>query len=310
MSRWTPGRLGEIYRRACALDVQVFKPGNVSLQSPGHGMCADDFLRSAEHSAPAIAGSGLGLGQRILDAVTATRRAVGCNTNLGIVLLAAPLMQASLAYPQLTLRAGVERCLADTTLEDADLVYRAIALARPGGLGALVEHDVHTRARLPLVAAMRQAADRDLIARQYADGFADLFDRFEPYLSDAIARGGSVERGLSDLFLYLLTRYPDTHIQRKHGAAVAGRVARMASRTHREYLSAASTTAADAALRVLDAKLKAAGLNPGTSADMCVAGLISYRLKEQAGQNTGATRENPRIRRPDRAELRHPINSL
>ncbi len=56
----------------------------------------EQFISSAEASAQHIADpKPTGLGQRILKAISATHQeAVGCNTNLGIVLLCAPLAQA------------------------------------------------------------------------------------------------------------------------------------------------------------------------------------------------------------------------
>ena len=80
--------------KACRLDVVAFKPGNVSLCSPGHGMQAADFLASARIAVPWLCAEQLGVGQRMQLAMLATMAAVGCNTNLGIVLLLAPLAAA------------------------------------------------------------------------------------------------------------------------------------------------------------------------------------------------------------------------
>jgi triphosphoribosyl-dephospho-CoA synthase len=76
---------------ACLLDVLALKPGNVGVHGAGHGMQALDFLRSARAAAPAIAAEKASVGERIHAAIAATRAAAGVNTNLGIVLLAAPL---------------------------------------------------------------------------------------------------------------------------------------------------------------------------------------------------------------------------
>lgn len=294
--------LAAVYREACRLDVEASKPGNVSLASPGHGMCAEDFLRSAEQSAPAIAEAGLALGERIHRAVLATHEAVQCNTNLGIVLLCAPLIQARHDYPRVPLREGVQRVLADTTVQDAEAVYRAIRLVSPGGLGELDEHDVAQCARLSLTDAMAEAAGRDLIARQYSNGFAELFDDVQPYLVAAISRHDQAEAALTDLFLYLLARYPDTHIQRKHGADAAARVTRMAIEARWVCSPETGSMLASSRLSELDSALKRYGLNPGTSADMCVAGFLIHRLQWQANPNTGETRDNSRTPRPFRAE--------
>lgn len=294
------GRSAAIYREACALDVQAFKPGNVSLKSSGHGMQAADFLRSAEASAAAIVQPHSTLGQRIYNAVAATRRRVGCNTNLGIVLLAAPLLQASHDHPGLSLREALRLVLAAASLADAEEVYRAIRLAAPGGLGERLAHDVAQPARLPLAAAMREAAGHDLIARQYANGFAELFDDIQPYLGEALVRHQSIELALTDAFLYVLAHYPDSHIRRKFGERVARRVQQMARATRQQWYRQAGGQAADSCLARLDSMLKARGLNPGTSADLCVAAVISYRLQQPAIPETGAS--SPEILRTARPQ--------
>jgi triphosphoribosyl-dephospho-CoA synthase len=301
-------QLAAIYREACALDVQAFKPGNVSLASPGHAMSADDFLLSAQHSAPAMVQRGCALGLRIFDAVAATRRQICCNTNLGIVLLAAPLLQAGLEYPDMELRSALRRVLAATTREDAVWLYRAIRLAAPGGLGKRAAHDIADEPRLTLVAAMAEAAGHDLIARQYANGFAELFDDIQPAFSAALARRGSAEKALTETFLYLLAGYPDTHIRRKHGAAAARRVSRMAHTAAGDFARAVDADAEARVLAALDATLKSQGLNPGTSADLCVAAVISHRLQQLAVSNTGANPENLRTAGPERAGA--PLSSI
>jgi len=62
---------------ACRLDVETPKPGNVSVQSAGHGMRAIEFITSAEVAAAALLTHGAPVGLRVLDAVTRTRDAVG-----------------------------------------------------------------------------------------------------------------------------------------------------------------------------------------------------------------------------------------
>ena len=88
-------RIAEAYIAACLLELDALKPGNVHRHAEGHGMTVADFERSAEVSAPALARTGASVGSRVLEAVEATRAAVGQNTNLGIVLLAAPLAAAA-----------------------------------------------------------------------------------------------------------------------------------------------------------------------------------------------------------------------
>ena len=84
--------LAHLYLHVCSLDVQSLKPGNISVYSEAKDLRVDDFLNSAEASAGPITMPKLTLGKRILHAVEATQAAVGTNTNLGMILLIAPLI--------------------------------------------------------------------------------------------------------------------------------------------------------------------------------------------------------------------------
>ncbi|SDR47761.1 triphosphoribosyl-dephospho-CoA synthase [Paraburkholderia fungorum] len=282
---------------ACTLDVVTPKPGNVSMQSPGHGMRAEQFLASAEASADALFVPGAPVGQRILDAVSRTRDTVGCNTNLGIVLLVAPLAAAlehcvaPLSVP--TWRASAEHVLAALDLDDARLAYRAIALANPGGLGDAPEQPVQAAPSVGLRDAMRLASERDSIARQYANGFADIFETgLTAYLTERARHEPDVrhaaEAAMLSVFLAVLARWPDSHIVRKHGEALAQSVT-LAAREHearwRDAPHRAGSALATAQLDAWDADLKRRAINPGTSADLAVATLFVAGCIERAGND-------------------------
>lgn len=274
-------RASAAFLRACRLDVETPKPGNVSFASAGHGMQAAQFIDSAEAAAPALFKRGARVGERILDAVTRTRQVARCNTNLGIVLLIAPLataLEAACNEPPLDVerwRASLEQVLAKLDVDDARAAYRAIALANPGGLGDAPEQSVHALPTVGLREAMTLAAARDSIARQYANGFADIFGAG----LNAIAQSHCntpVELTL-DVFLSFLSTLADSHILRKHGAAVAQSVTREA-REHQARWRAAGAAAPATQLDAWDAQLKAQGVNPGTSADLSVATLFVAAL--------------------------------
>jgi triphosphoribosyl-dephospho-CoA synthase len=258
----------QAFLRACALDVQVMKPGNVSLASPGHGMQAEQFLGAAGAAADALFVPGAAVGERIQRAITASLAAAGCNTNLGIVLLAAPIAAAAerdgaLAGPG-ALRAALAAVLAALDRADARAAFRAIAAANPGGLGQAPSQDVRSEPAVGLREAMALAASRDSIARQYAIGFADLFDPGLSWCAGEIAPA-TVQR----VFLGYLARWPDSHIVRKHGETVAQTVMSTA-----QGFSHGPQPPADAALAAWDHRLKAEGINPGTSADLTAATLM------------------------------------
>ena len=83
---------------ACLLEVSAAKPGNIT---PAHDFADTtyaDMVRSALALGP-VFGRGRALqrsvGALIVDGVRATGQVAGANTNLGIVLLFAPLVRAA-----------------------------------------------------------------------------------------------------------------------------------------------------------------------------------------------------------------------
>jgi triphosphoribosyl-dephospho-CoA synthase len=270
------------FRAACRDELESPKPGNVHLFAPGHRMEAQDFLDSAEAAAPAIAAADLSVGARILGAVEATQARVGQNTNLGIVLLCAPLAHAALRFPATPLRAALERALAGLTRDDAAQAFRAIALANPAGLGSAAEHDVKGPAQATLLEAMRAAASRDRIAFQYAHGFPDIFGLGLSELASARQAGAEPWLGTLRVYLRFFSAFPDSHILRKHGAEAAERARREAGRFVDEQGEWRDPETARAHALAFDAALKARALNPGTSADLTVATLFAARLERDA----------------------------
>ena len=270
------------FLRACELDVAVRKPGNVSVASPGHGMHAALFSASAHAAAAPLFRAGARVGERIEAAVAASWAVAGCNTNLGILLLCAPLAVAcersNAAPAPARLRQALGTVLAELDLADARAAFRAIARANPGGLGSAPMQDVRAAPSLGLRAAMALAADRDLIARQYRDGFDDLFELTLPALPPLFSLGAggpdaATISAVQRVYLTLLATLPDSHIVRKHGAAVAQNVMAAAQRFH-ALATQGGALDADPAFVAWDEELKAQHINPGTTADLTVATLL------------------------------------
>jgi len=282
MASLSPDHVAEAFIAACEAELQAPKPGNVHIFADGHGMATQDFIVSARAAAPFIAAAGAGVGERILGAMQATWTAVGQNTNLGIVLLCAPLAQAGLNLKLPSshsddLRAETGRVLAALDVADADAAFRAIRLAQPAGLGAAPEHDVAGPARTTLRDAMRAAQDRDRIAFQYAHDFIDIFETGAPALARARAGGADTETATLLIYLAFLQAFPDSHICRKHGQATAERIR---AETARRFapLTGANRAALISEALDWDRTLKAQELNPGTSADLTVATLFADEL--------------------------------
>jgi len=278
MTRESPEAVAAFARLACVWEVAARKAGNVHRERDFADVTHTDFVRSAEAAAPEIGRAAVRpLGQTILAAVRATRAVVRTNTNLGIVLVLAPLAKVSTGTD---LRAGVREVLANATVEDAASVYEAIRLAAPGGLGKAKEQDVSDAPTRPLRDVMALAAERDLIARQYASGFDDVFDLGVPALLDGFRRFGRVEPAVQHCQLAWLAHRPDSLILRKRGPEVAAE----ASRRAREVLDRGGLTTPDGreAYDAFDGWLGADGhaRNPGTTADL-VAACLFVALRER-----------------------------
>jgi len=267
------------FRAACADELAALKPGNVHVHAGGHGAVVDDFLRSAEAAAPALCRAGARLGERVLEAVSATQAAVGWNTNLGIVLLCAPLAMAAETAGS-DLRAALQHVLRSADLADADAVFRGITLAAPGGLGSAPSHDVRQPATVLLTVAMAEAAHRDRIAWAWTNGFDDVFEMGAASFARALDRWRDPVWVTLSVYLRFLAAFPDSHVQRIHGAAAAERTRRKAVSFERDLQYSENPALLLPDLLAWDAALKAEGVNPGTSADLTVATLFVQRLQD------------------------------
>jgi triphosphoribosyl-dephospho-CoA synthase len=270
VSYLSPGQLAQI---ACLLEVTARKPGNVHRFRDSADLQFLDFLLSAAAIGPALdRASREGVGSTVLAAVESTRQVVSTNTNLGMILLLAPLA----AVPKDdNLTDGVERVLSATTVEDARGVYQAIRLAAPGGLGLATEQDVASEPAVTLREAMAMAADRDMVARQYANGFLEVLKEALPIMRLALEAGQALEIALITTFLGILARHPDSLIVRKFGIDRAGEVTEKAA-----AILVSGWPVGHESKRLIeafDAWLRAEGnrLNPGTTADLVTAALFA-----------------------------------
>ncbi len=261
---------------ACIWEATARKLGNVHPGASFSDLTYLDFVLSAtalQHIDSGVFGL---VGPAIWLPTSQTQQTIGRNTNLGIILLLAPLAAVT---PQLRLPDGLNQVLNDLTVEDAQLAFEAIRLANPGGLGDASEQDVRSEPTATLLEAMKLAADRDLIARQYANNYADVFDLGVPAFTEAFAKYGSVEAAIIACQFAWMAAFPDSLIARKRGLAVAEDVQRRVQ--HVLSLGGLDTAEGRRAGVELDAYLRSDGnkLNPGTTADL-VAACLFVALRE------------------------------
>jgi triphosphoribosyl-dephospho-CoA synthase len=265
--------LQKAIQTACFLEATARKPGNVHPQASFEDLTYDDFLRSANVIALVLARSQKqSVGRTILTAIERTHSQNPRNTNLGIVLLLTPLAAVTKDIP---LAEGISGVLAGLTKQDASLAYRAIRLARPGGMEEVAEEDLLNEPTVTLLEAMRLAADRDTIALQYANQFDLVLNVGVPILEAAKDFANEWENAIINLHLQLMSRCPDTLIARKSGIEEA----RQASRLAQKVLDAGwpNTETGSRRIKEFDDWLRADGhrRNPGTTADLVAATLFA-----------------------------------
>lgn len=264
---------------ACCADVAYPKPGNVHARCDLPAQLVTDFIKSANAVVPVLADSAdASVGRRILESVQVTQNAVGHNTNLGIILLLAPLC----AIPEhQTLATGIPDVLKRLDVADARLTYRAIAMASPGGLGRADEQSVNDVPTLPLNDCMALAADRDMIARQYATGFQDILGCGSEWFRESADFVNQEGERPGWLAMQLLSHFGDSLIARKNGLSASEDVRVRAQRVLQSGWP--HSQAGRVAYQEFDTYLRSDGhrLNPGTTADLVVAILFAEMRDEK-----------------------------
>ena len=263
------------YWNACVQELTAFKPGNVHCYAEGHDMTVEQFLISAYVTAPIMSNPRMTLGSRIYESVRVTQEAVGQNTNLGIILLCAPIAYSALHDHSKGFRNTLVEVLNNSDLNDAQLILDAIRLAAPSGLGKSEKHDVFYPAAAGIREIMSAAGSKDLIAQQYANGFAEIFDFGLRVMQKAQAHDISRYEMANQIYLAFLSGFLDSHILRQHGREVAEEVKELAGHLYSKVRLRHFDSIICSELMKCDKLMKVRDINPGTSADMTVATIFT-----------------------------------
>lgn len=260
-------------------EVNALKPGNVSRYSEGHDMTVDDFVRSAELTIPILCDPALSVGERVLESVRATISGVGCNTNLGMLLLFAPLLRAA-ELGKSSFQSNLGDVLRGLDAKDAACIFEAIGHANPGGLGESKKYDVNKKLEdgITIQQAMMEAKNRDSVAKQYVTDFIDVFSMGCKCIGDFAVRWNSVEWAVVACYMRFMAEFPDSHIRRKFGLEVAEQIKINAVPIARAFHRNDSPEDGTEMLMKFDGELKEKGANPGTSADLTAASLLVFHL--------------------------------
>jgi triphosphoribosyl-dephospho-CoA synthase len=270
-TRLSPGAAATL---ACLYEATAPKPGNVHPSACFGDLNYADFVASAVAIGPILERAhDNGVGRTVLDAVRATREAVGTNTNLGTLLLLAPLAAVP-ANESLT--EGIVGVLQRVDANDTRLIYEAIRLAAAGGLGRTDHADVFSDppTNLTLVDAMQLAAERDRVARQFTNRFDDVLRGTAASIADSLARGLPLSGAIVRAHVQEIAKHGDSLIARKCGPEIAADARQRAMTVIKA--GSPGEESYERALVELDAWLRADGhrRNPGTTADLIAGGLF------------------------------------
>jgi triphosphoribosyl-dephospho-CoA synthase len=172
----------------------------------------------------ALAGAGRrGAGEALLDAILASLALAGFADPRGVGYLI-PFARAAL------LGETSSRVLARLDHDDLAPFLRALEAAGDGGpLARAIRVTLGAGKDATLQDAVRFAAARDAMAREYARGFEVSRELARPALLAALSRGDSVRGALVQTYLEVLSEVPDLDVVGRAGSREAEDVSRMAN---------------------------------------------------------------------------------
>jgi triphosphoribosyl-dephospho-CoA synthase len=260
----------------CYKEMDSIKPGNVHKYSEGHNMTTKDFYKSADIISKCLTKNNSHFCKKIFESVVEIKKKIKQNTNLGIILLLAPITSIILENGILSKKKLHQRLIfliKKQNIKNSMLFYKAIKIAKPGGLGQSNNYDVNNIPNVGLYNAMKYAEKKDLIAKQYVTGFKDIFKIGLPTYKKFKTKFKNDKWALTGVYLNFLNKLTDSHIKRKKGKKDAKKVRKDA----KNYFKLLKYKENDISMSILtkklllfDKKLKSKGINPGTSADLTV----------------------------------------
>lgn len=276
-----PSLIARYAQLAMVLEVSATpKPGNVDRDHNYADTRFEHFLTSAVGMYPVLekaANSSSGIGSLIREAVKESSLwQRGGNTHFGALILLIPLVMAAGRCENIDcLKAQVQKIVKASTVEDAVEFYRAFTEAR-----VHVKHvddldlsDAESISKiqdrgLTLFNLMEISSSYDMIAEEWVAGFQKTFDCASS-IRDKIGKYG-INDAVVLAFIELLSANKDTFIQTKFDSKKAEEVSMRAS----GIPLIGDIEDIKKRIRSFDEQLLREGINPGSTADMIIAGLF------------------------------------
>ena len=294
MERW---RIIKAFLLGPLLEASIPKPGNVSRYRDFDDLTFYHFLFGNTafidilHETTKIGGlikkgtyrlTEAGMGELIKRAVQNSKTYQDSNPNFGVITLEIPLVMAlSMSKHIYEAREIVMRLIDESTVRDTMEFYKAIRTASPKGVKSGVKYDVYSdgvfeelfRNRINLKKLAEMSCERELIFCEWLNGYELSYKTF--FRLKEVLQSKSLEEGVVEVFLELLSQIPDTLIIRKAGKEEAELVQKKAKAVLKGKMN----------IKEFDLFLREKGdlRNPGSLADIMAVSLSllildGYRL--------------------------------
>jgi len=281
MTQIDPSHIARCAQLAMILEVSATpKPGNVDRDHNYTDTRFEHFLASAVGVYPILemaAISKAGVGKLIHDSVVESSKwQSGGNTHFGAFILLIPLVMAGgRCENKKCLEKEVQKIVRETTVDDAVEFYRAFATA---GVKVKPVDDLDLRDAdsigqinkngLTLFDLMDISESYDMIAEEWINGFKKTFE-CSSLIQEKIKKYG-INDAIVLTFMELLSRNKDTFIRTKFEITKAEEVSIRAT----SILQKGDMTRIRPEICQFDEELLREGVNPGSTADIIIAGLF------------------------------------
>jgi triphosphoribosyl-dephospho-CoA synthase len=287
MLRWSlmpqidPSHIARCAQLAMILEVSATpKPGNIDRDHNYTDTRFEHFLASAVGVYPILEKAALskaGIGRLIYDSVMESSKwQSGGNTHFGAFILLIPLVMAGgRCENKKCLKEEVSRIVRETTVDDAFEFYRAFSRAgvkvKPVADLDLTDTDsiekIMTQG-LTLFDLMEISASYDMIAEEWVNGFEKTFE-CRVLIQEKIKKYG-INDAVVLTFMELLSRNKDTFIRTKFDIMKAEDISMRAT----SILQKGDMKGIMNDICQFDEELLKEGVNPGSTADIIIAGLF------------------------------------
>lgn len=276
----TPHYLKKLYLNSCLEEIKAQKPGNVSSKSNIPGLQKNKFFRAAKISSEPLTNINLSIGESIYNACKRCMNELGSNYNLGIILLCAPIIRASLKEfeSKKEFLLGLKNIILNIDKKETEYIVKAIKICNPAGInkynskGNIMKKNL-TNFTFYDLAVMSQDFDR--ISGCYASNYKEIFNEALPYFR--YQRKKKKKFAIERLYLRLLSIKNDSHIQRKFNSSKAKEIRHLSLNFYKK-LTNFNDFNEYKNLLWLNNYLKRKHINPGTCADLTVTTLLIDKI--------------------------------